>query len=101
MIPPIGLPLSPADTENVFLNLEQLAAVAEDLATAFEGAMGEDEVAANVSPREGEGGNDKLGEVFISLVGLGVRRPLISASPHSTAVRILLREAELCVCSPT
>ena len=96
---PIGLPLSPADTKSVFLNLEQLATMADDLATAFEGAMGEDEAAADTALREGEGGNDKLGEVFMLLVSLGIGKSLTSASPPSAAVCILLRQTELCVCS--
>lgn len=66
MAPPIGKPLSPADVRTVFLNLDQLAAAAEEMATAFEGAMGSD--ASPAVGREGEAGNDRLGEVFVSFV---------------------------------
>ncbi len=69
MPPPIGKPLSPADTKNVFLNLDQLAAVADELATAFEAATGEEVFGPGAVVRGGEVGTDRLGEVFVSLVG--------------------------------
>lgn len=72
MAPPVGKPLSPADARTVFLNLEQLAAGAEEMARGFEGAMGEEEVGPGFVAREGEAGSDRLGEVFMSLVsGVG------------------------------
>ncbi|KJD99978.1 hypothetical protein I311_06442 [Cryptococcus gattii NT-10] len=64
MSPPVGKPLSPADIKVVFLNLDQLAAVAEELATKFEEAVGEEEEEG----RDGEGGSDRMGEVFVSMV---------------------------------
>ena len=67
MSPPVGKPLSPADVKAVFLNLDQLAAVAEELATKFEEAVGEDEEEG----RECEGGSDRMGEVFVSMVRNG------------------------------
>jgi len=72
MAPPVGKPLSPADARTVFLNLEQLAAGAEEMARGFEGAMGEEKVGPGFVAREGEAGSDRLGEVFMSLVsGVG------------------------------
>ncbi|KIR97159.1 hypothetical protein L804_05341 [Cryptococcus deuterogattii 2001/935-1] len=64
MSPPVGKPLSPADVKVIFLNLDQLAAVAEELAMKFEEAVGEEEEEG----RDGEGGNDRMGEVFVSMV---------------------------------
>ncbi|OXH43524.1 hypothetical protein J002_06242 [Cryptococcus neoformans] len=64
MSPPVGKPLSPADVKAVFLNLDQLVAVAEELATKFEEAVGEDEEEG----RDCEGGSDRMGEVFVSMV---------------------------------
>ena len=85
------------DTRSVFLNIDQLAAVTDELATAFRGAMGEEEeTSPGVASREGEGGTDRLGEVFISLVSDPGRRLLTSASPPSTSVRLLLRSTEYC-----
>lgn len=66
MAPPIGKPLSPADVRTVFLNLGQLAAAAEEMATAMEAAIGDDGLPP--TGRDGETGNDKLGEVFVNLV---------------------------------
>lgn len=66
MAPPIGKPLSPTDIRTVFLNLDQLAASAEEMARAMEEAMGDHALAS--SGRDGEAGNDRLGEVFINLV---------------------------------
>jgi hypothetical protein len=68
MAPPVGKPLSPADVRNVFLNLDQLAAAAEELANAMEAAMGDD--TASPVGRDGEAGNDRLGEVFVNMVSL-------------------------------
>lgn len=68
MGPPVGKPLSPADVRNVFLNLDQLAGASEEMANAMEAAMGD------ITPprvgRDGETGNDRLGEVFVNLVSL-------------------------------
>lgn len=58
-----GKALSPADIKAVFLNLAELAGIADELASGFEGAIGEDG-----SGREGESGTDRLGEVFSNLV---------------------------------
>ncbi|WVQ86210.1 hypothetical protein IAT38_008378 [Cryptococcus sp. DSM 104549] len=68
MGPPVGKPLSPADMKAVFLNLDQLAAIADELATAFERACGEEEVGIGAMAREGEAGSDHLGEVFTTMV---------------------------------
>nr|XP_018259506.1 uncharacterized protein I303_07574 [Kwoniella dejecticola CBS 10117]OBR81664.1 hypothetical protein I303_07574 [Kwoniella dejecticola CBS 10117] len=68
MAPPIGKPLSPADLKTVFLNLDQLATAAEELAAAFEQAMGEDVEGFAIAAREGEAGGDKLGEVFVAMI---------------------------------
>lgn len=79
MAPPVGKPISTADIRTVFLNIDQLAAAAEDLAQEFERAIGGDESAANgagVSPREGEVGSDRLGEVFVA--HLARLRPLFT-----------------------
>ncbi len=65
---PVGKALSSVDTKNVFLNLDQLATAADELATALEGALGEDDNGPGAVPREGEGGSDRLGDVFSSLV---------------------------------
>lgn len=67
MPPPVGKPLSPADVKVVFMNLDQLAAAAEELALAFEQSMG-DEPEKVEKGKEGENGSDKLGEVFTNLV---------------------------------
>lgn len=69
MSPPVGKPLSPADIKVVFLNLDQLAAVAEELATKFEEAVGEEEEEG----RDGEGGSDRMGQVFVSMVRHGIK----------------------------
>lgn len=53
----------------VFLNLDQLAAVAEELATKFEEAVGEEEEEG----RDGEGGSDRMGQVFVSMVRHGIK----------------------------
>jgi hypothetical protein len=62
-------PLSPSDIRTVFMNLEQLAAFADELATMFERAMGD---ASGAEPILKEGYDDtvtdRLGEVFISIV---------------------------------
>jgi len=64
----VGKPLPPADVKAVFLNLTQLATLSEELATEFERALGsvEDEL---MSPG-GEGGSDRLGEVFCQMVSV-------------------------------
>ncbi|WRT70949.1 uncharacterized protein IL334_007948 [Kwoniella shivajii] len=63
MPPPVGKPLSPADLKTIFLNLDQLASASEELATAFERAMGEE----GVMGRDGEAGGDTFGHVFVSI----------------------------------
>ncbi|OCF36003.1 hypothetical protein I316_02498 [Kwoniella heveanensis BCC8398] len=63
MAPPVGKPLSPADLKAVFLNLDQLANAADDLATAFEQAMGEQQIG-----REGDDGTDRLGHAFVKMI---------------------------------
>lgn len=68
MPPPVGKPLSPADVRAVFLNIDQLATGAEEMAVAFEKAMGQEEGGPGVTSKAGEGGSDKLGEVFTTLV---------------------------------
>lgn len=73
MSPPVGKPLSPADVKVIFLNLDQLAAVAEELAMKFEEAVGEEEEEG----RDGEGGNDRMGEVFVSMVRNGKKKKLV------------------------
>jgi hypothetical protein len=70
MGPPTGKPLSPADLRAVFLNIDQIAQAAEELATAFEAAMGEEEDGPGSTPRNGEGGTDRLGEAFSQAVSL-------------------------------
>ena len=67
MAPPIGKPLSPADVRNVFLNLDQLAIAAEEMANAMKAGMGDGNTGQMVG-RDGETGNDSLGEVFVNLV---------------------------------
>ena len=60
----VGKPLSPADVKVIFSNLELLTAGAEDMATALEKAVGEQDTKV----REGEGGDDRLGEAFVAIV---------------------------------
>ncbi|EIW69293.1 hypothetical protein TREMEDRAFT_62157 [Tremella mesenterica DSM 1558] len=86
MQPPIGKPLSPSDLRAVFLNLEQIAQLAEKLAAEFENAIGDTPNVGNGAEadvregkdvrdgREGEVGSDRLGEVFTNL--LTQMRPL-------------------------
>ena len=69
MGPPVGKPLSPADARTVFLNLDQLAAAAEEMANAMEKVMGEDSSQVKVG-RDGESGSDRLGEIFVTMVCL-------------------------------
>ena len=69
MGPPVGKPLSPADIRTVFLNLDQLAAAAEEMANAMEKVMGEDSSQVKVG-RDGESGSDRLGEIFVTMVCL-------------------------------
>ncbi|WWD07212.1 hypothetical protein V865_005309 [Kwoniella europaea PYCC6329] len=68
MAPPVGKPLSPADLKTVFLNLDQLASAADELATAFEQAMGEEDTGLAAMVRDGEAGNDRLGQAFVSMI---------------------------------
>jgi hypothetical protein len=53
--------LTAVDVKAVFLNLTQLATLAEELATEFENALGHLE-------SEREDGSDRLGEVFSQMV---------------------------------
>ncbi|ORY26806.1 hypothetical protein BCR39DRAFT_589529 [Naematelia encephala] len=65
-VTPRGKALSSADVKAVFLNLSDLAALAEELACAFEEALGDDS-----SPQDGmsgDGGNDRLGEAFVDMI---------------------------------
>lgn len=66
MAPPVGKALSPADVRTVFLNLDQLAMAAEEMANTMDKAMG-DEGQVKVG-RDGESGSDRLGEVFVTMV---------------------------------
>jgi hypothetical protein len=66
MAPPVGKALSPADVRTVFLNLDQLAMAAEEMANAMDTALGEDGLAK--VGRDGESGSDRLGEVFVTMV---------------------------------
>lgn len=68
MAPPVGKPLSPSDIRAIFLNIDSLARGAEEMAKAFEGAVGGEEPGPGSVVREGEGGTDRLGEVFVALV---------------------------------
>lgn len=67
MAPPIGKPMSPADIRTVFLNLDQLAMAAEEMATAMDRALGEGSGQPKVG-RDGESGSDRLGETFVTMV---------------------------------
>jgi hypothetical protein len=63
--------LSPSDVRTVFMNLEQLASFVDELATAFERALGD---ASGAEPIL-KGGQedvttDRLGEVFLSVVSM-------------------------------
>jgi hypothetical protein len=69
MGPPVGKALSPADVKTVFLNLDQLAVAAEEMANAMDQALG-DEAATPPLGREGEYGSDRLGETFSTMVRL-------------------------------
>ena len=63
--------LSPSDTRTLFINLEQLAAFADELATSFERALG-DATGAEPVLKEGQEDliTDRLGEVFLSVVSI-------------------------------
>lgn len=61
-----GRPLPTPDIKAIFLNLTQMAAVADELATEFEVALG----ALDDESLSYEGGSDRLGEVFCSKVSL-------------------------------
>jgi hypothetical protein len=64
--------ISPSDTRTLFINLEQMAAFADELATAFEKALG-DATGAEPILKEGQEDliSDRLGEVFVSVVSFG------------------------------
>lgn len=83
VVAPPGRPLTAQDIKTVFINIAQLAQISEELATLFENALGsvEDEAA---SPG-GEGGSDRIGEVFSRI--LHRLRPLYTqyCSRHSVA----------------
>lgn len=73
---PGAKPLSAADLKNVFLNIEQLASAADELASEFEKAVGEEDANAGPAAREGDAGTDRMGEVFTCLVsGRGLEQP--------------------------
>jgi hypothetical protein len=74
MAPPVGRALSPVDIRTVFLNLDQLAMAAEEMANAMDKALGEESGQGKLG-RDGESGSDRLGEVFVTLVRLflGIR----------------------------
>ena len=72
MGPPVGKPLSPSDVRAVFLNIDSLAKGAEEMAKGFEDAVGGEEVGPGSVARAGEGGTDRLGEVFVTLVSLAI-----------------------------
>lgn len=87
MAPPVGKPLSPADVRNVFLNLDQLAVAAEELANAMEAAMGDD--TASPVGRDGEAGNDRLGEVFVNMVSLIISPCIAEPEPTSRYLSVV------------
>lgn len=60
-VPP-GRALSQQDVKTVFINISQLAQIADELATEFENALGDPE--DEVTSPGGEGGSDRLGQVF-------------------------------------
>lgn len=59
--------MSPADIRTVFLNLDQLAMAAEEMANAMDRALSEGSGQPKVG-RDGESGTDKLGETFVTMV---------------------------------
>lgn len=65
-----GTVLSTNDMRAVFLNLEQIAAFADELALAFEEAAGEEMGGPGAVAREGEGGTDRLGAAFLAVVSI-------------------------------
>ncbi|KAK8850760.1 hypothetical protein IAR55_004680 [Kwoniella newhampshirensis] len=67
MPPPVGKPLSPVDMKTVFLNIDQLAGVADELASAFEKAKGDEETGPGAIARDGEAGTDRLGHTFVTM----------------------------------
>ncbi|WWD20923.1 hypothetical protein CI109_105401 [Kwoniella shandongensis] len=67
MPPPVGRPISPADMKTVFMNIDQLASVSDELATAFEKAMGDEETGLSAIARDGEAGTDRLGQTFVTM----------------------------------
>lgn len=85
---PPGRSLSPADIRTVFINIAQLAQLSSELATQFENAIGSPEDEAT-SPG-GEGGSDRVGEVFSR--SLHRLRPLYMqyCSRHAVAHQRLL-----------
>jgi hypothetical protein len=76
MAPPVGRALSPADIRTVFLNLDQLANAAEEMAYAMDKALGEESGQAKIG-RDGESGSDRLGETFVTLVCVSVAWALL------------------------
>lgn len=70
-----GTHLSSNDVRAVFLNLEQIAAFADELAATFEAAAGEELGGPGAVAREGEGGTDTLGQAFLAAVCSVIRRP--------------------------
>jgi hypothetical protein len=74
-LPPTAATISPADVKAVFLNLEQLAAFSDDLASAFEAAAGgsgtgHDQLDA-ATPDDWVGpSQDRLGKAFLAAVSV-------------------------------
>ena len=60
--------LAAADERLIFGNIHHLAAGAEEMAIAFESAMGSEDPGPGLTPRESERGADRLGKMFTSLV---------------------------------
>lgn len=78
-----GNPPSLAEMRTVFLNLVELAQAADEFATRLEKAVGEEEDGPGAKVelngrkgRSGEGGTDKVGQVFVELVRAAVLRSL-------------------------
>ena len=64
----VGKALASADARLIFGNIDHLAVGAEEMALAFESAMGAEDLGPGATPREREGGSDSLGKMFTSLV---------------------------------
>ncbi|WVN86058.1 uncharacterized protein L203_101216 [Cryptococcus depauperatus CBS 7841] len=64
MLPPTGKPLSSGDIKTIFLNLEQLASLAEELANKFENALGDVGQFEEIGKQQ----SDRVGEVFLEML---------------------------------